>query len=90
VGRAPARPTGTAGGFGGSRRLDPPYTAGRPAARLHLSTSPEEDLAEHGSVDEILAVARLLAAGRINPAHQREALDEKALHDTWAALHPGE
>jgi hypothetical protein len=50
--------------------------------------SPQEALADSGSVDEIVAVARLLAAARINREQRREPLDDKALRDAWRAQHP--
>jgi WD40 repeat protein len=62
--------------------LPPPPEAGD-------ERSPEEALAAVGSVDEIAALARLLASGRINREQRREPLDGKALRDAWVALHPG-
>jgi WD40 repeat protein len=64
-------------------QLPPPDEAGG-------APSPEEALADSGSVDQILAVARLLAAARIDQEQRREPLDKQALHDAWTALHPGE
>ena len=41
-------------------------------------------------MDEILALARLLDSGRINEQQKREALNEKAVRDAWATLHPAQ
>jgi WD40 repeat protein len=41
-------------------------------------------------VDELLALARLLASAEINRNQQREALDDRAFRDAWAARHPAE
>jgi WD40 repeat protein len=49
------------------------------------------DLSPDGRpVGELLALARLLASAEINGDQKREALDERAFRDAWAALHPAE
>jgi WD40 repeat protein len=84
--------------------LAPPWQPGRPVRAVFFRAGgaravvAEEggptlarDLSPDGRpLDELRALARLLAAADINRDQQREPLDEQSFHDAWAALHPAE